>query len=223
MRARGAPLVVIGFTTEKPCTGERPPTLRVRPWFDVRGVTYKTQPGFTWYATKRNGTGCLSGGGETHELAARARRAALVLTGLRSMEVHCTCGRPLSFGARPWCDVRAVASNAQPAFAWHVNRRRCAGCLSGSGETRELTARAQCHAGCTRSPRYKVTRYWRKAFLFRRRSVLQSTSCGLQRTPCIPMACEQAPLRLLSLGRWRNTQGRRARAQCRAGCDRVHY
>ena len=129
---------MIGFTTKKPCTGERPLTLRVRPWFDVRAVTYKAQPGFAWHANKRHCAGCLSGGGETRELAARARRAALVLAGLRSMEGYCTGGRPLSFGARPWCDVRAVASNAHPAFAWHANKRHFAGCLSGGGVTRNL-------------------------------------------------------------------------------------
>ena len=36
------------------------------------------------------------------------------------MEGHCTGERSLSFGARPWCDVRAVAFNTQPAFAWHT-------------------------------------------------------------------------------------------------------
>ena len=46
------------------------------------------------------------------------------------------------FGARPWCDVRAVTSNTQLAFAWHARKRHCAGCLSGGGETRELASRA---------------------------------------------------------------------------------
>ena len=96
---------------------------------------------------ERHCAGCLSGGGETRELAARARRAALAAIGVRAMKGHCTGGRPLSFGARPWCDVRAVTSNAQPAFAWHANERHCAGCLSGGGETRELAARAPCRAG----------------------------------------------------------------------------
>ena len=91
---------------------------------------------------KRHCAGCLSGGGETRELAARARRAALVVVGFCAMKGHCTGGRPLSFGARPWCDVRAVTSNAQPAFAWHARKRHCAGCLSGGGRTRKLAARA---------------------------------------------------------------------------------
>ena len=88
---------------------------RARPWCDVRAVTSNAQPAFAWHARKRHCAGCLSGGGEIRELAARARRAALVVVVLRTMEGHCTGGRPLSFGARPWCDVRAVTSNAQPA------------------------------------------------------------------------------------------------------------
>ena len=31
---------------------------------------------------------------------------------------HCIDERPLSFGARPWCNALAAASNNQPAFAW---------------------------------------------------------------------------------------------------------
>ena len=175
---------------------------------DVRAVTSNAQPAFAWHANKRHCAGCLSGGGETRELAARARRAALVAIGLRSIEgiapaeglslsaqgrgATCRRGlqrapgirvareqaplcllslgrwrntqtcrarapprrtgcdrptrhervshtkRPLSFGEMPWCDVRAVASNAHPAFAWHANKRQCAGCLSGGGKYASL-------------------------------------------------------------------------------------
>ena len=45
-----------------------------------------------------------------------------------------------SFVARPWCDVPAAASDAHPAFAWHVCARHCASCLSGGGAARELVA-----------------------------------------------------------------------------------
>ena len=38
----------------------------------------------------------------------RARRAALVVIGLRTMIRHTTGERHLTFGARPWCGVRAV-------------------------------------------------------------------------------------------------------------------
>ena len=49
--------------------------------------------------------GYFSGDGKTHKLAAFVRRAAVVVTGLRNFEEQCTGGRPLSFGARPLCDV----------------------------------------------------------------------------------------------------------------------
>ena len=54
------------------------------------------------------------GGGAALELAARARRAALVVVGL-PYKGRCDGERPLSFGARPWCDVPAAASNFKPA------------------------------------------------------------------------------------------------------------
>ena len=173
---------------------------------------------------ERHCAGCLSGGGETRKLAARARRAALVLFGLRTMKGYCTGGRPLSFGARPWCDVRAVASNAQPAFAWHARERHCAGCLSGGGETRELAARARRAALAVVGLRIRRVLHRREASLFRCKTVVRRASCDLQRAAGIRVARAQAPLRWLSLGRWRNTRACRARAPCRAGCDRTtHY
>ena len=96
-----------------------------------------------WHERKRHCAGCLSGGGKTHKLAARARRAVLDVIGLYTTEGYCTCDKPVSFGARPWCDVRVVTSNAQPAFAWHARMRHCAGCLSGGEKTRKLAARAR--------------------------------------------------------------------------------
>ena len=141
------------------------------------------------------------------------------------MKGHCTGGRPLSFGARPWCDVRAVTSNAQPAFAWHANERHCAGCLSGGGETRELAARARRAALAVIGPtHYGRALHRRKASLLRCKTVVRRASCDLQRAAGIRVARAQAPLRWLSLGRWRNTRACRARAPCRAGCDRsTHY
>ena len=106
-------------------------------------MTSDAQPAFTWHARKRHCAGCLSGGGKTRELAARAGRAALDVIGLRTTKEHCNGEMPLSCHARPWCDVRAVTSNAHPAFACHANKHHCAGCLSGGGETRELAARAR--------------------------------------------------------------------------------
>ena len=71
-------------------------------------------------ARKRHCAGCLSGGGKTLKLAVCARRVALVVIDLRTMKARYTGGRPFSFGPRPWCDVQAVASNAQAAFTWHA-------------------------------------------------------------------------------------------------------
>ena len=111
-RARRVALVVIGLRTMGGhCTGGRPLSFGARPWCDVRAVTSNAQPAFAWHARKRHCAGCLLGGGKTRNLAARARRAALVVIFLRDLEGHCTGGRPPSFDARPWCDVRAVASN----------------------------------------------------------------------------------------------------------------
>ena len=160
VRARRAALVVIGLRTiEGYCTGKKPLCSGARPWCDVRAVTSIAQSAFTWHANKRHYAGCLSGGGETRRLAVRARRAALVVISLRTMEGYCTGKKPVSFSARPWCDVRVVTSKAQPAFTWHADKLHCPGCLSGGGETRKLAARARapCRAGCDRSTHYRKT------------------------------------------------------------------
>ena len=67
----------------------------------------------------------------------------MVVIGLRKMEWYYIGGRPVSFGARPWCDVRVVASNAQPVFVWHASKRHCGGCLSGGGKTYASLPRAR--------------------------------------------------------------------------------
>ena len=142
-RARAA-LVAIGLRTmEWHCTGGRPLSYGARPWCDVRAVASNAQPVFVWHTRKRHCGGYLSGGGKTRKLAARARRAALVVDGLRIIKGHCAGEMPLSFGARPWCDVRAVTSNAQPAFACPTRERHCSGCLSGGGKTRKLAVRSR--------------------------------------------------------------------------------
>ena len=124
-------------------TGGRPLSFGARPWFDVRAVTSSAQPAFAWHFNRRHCAGCLSGGGETRELAARARLAALAVVGSRNKEIRCTGGRRLTLGARPWCDVRAVTSRTQPAFASPMHERHCTGYISGGGGTRELAAHAR--------------------------------------------------------------------------------
>ena len=85
----------------------------------VRRVSYDLQhaAGIAWHANKRHCAGYLSGGGKTRKLAACARCAALTVIGLHAIEGHCTDAGPLFFGARRWCDVRAVISNTQPVLA----------------------------------------------------------------------------------------------------------
>ena len=114
-----------------------------------------------------------------------------------------------------------MASNMQPALAWHANERHCAGCLSGGGRTRRLAPHARA------APRWlwSVTHYrsvqhrW-KASLFRRKTVVRRASCELQRVAGICVARARAPLRWSSLGRWHNMRACRARALCRAGWGR---
>ena len=136
------------------------------------------------------------------------------------MEGHCTGGWPLSFGARPWCDVRAATSDAQPSFAWNAHKRHSGGCLSRGGETRELAARAPCRAGCDRCTQYGKALHRREASLLRCKTVVRRASCDLQHAAGFRVTDAQAPLRWLSLGRWRKTKKCRARAPCRAYCDR---
>ena len=62
---------------------------------------------------------------------------------LTHLKGYCTGGRPPSFDARPWCDVRALASNAQPTFAWHARKPHFGGCVSAGSEFRELATRAR--------------------------------------------------------------------------------
>ena len=66
---------------------------------------------------------------------------------------------------------------------------------------------------------HKVALHRRKAPLFRRKVVVRRASYGLQRAPGIRVEREQAPLRWLSLRRWRNTRACRARATWPAGCE----
>ena len=72
-----------------------------------------------------------------------ARRTTVVVVGPCVTNGHCTSRKALSFGARPWCDVPAVASKNEPAFAWHARARHCARCISGGGAARELAVSAR--------------------------------------------------------------------------------
>ena len=63
------------------------------------------------------------------------------------IQVRHTSERPLSFGARPWCDVPASASNANPAAACQGRAQHAgARCLWGDSAAPELAACARCAA-----------------------------------------------------------------------------
>ena len=57
----------------------------------------------------------VSGKEAQHSALLRTRRATLVLICLLPTKGRCDSERPLSFGAQPWCDVPAAASNFKPA------------------------------------------------------------------------------------------------------------
>ena len=68
----------------------------------------------------------LSQGAKARALATRARRAALVVVASCTIQGHRTGERPLSSGAKPCCDMPAVASITQQAFAWRARERAIA-------------------------------------------------------------------------------------------------
>ena len=51
-------------------------------------------------------------------LATPAHDPALVVVAPRTVQGHCNGERPLSFGARPCCEVPTAAASTQLAFAW---------------------------------------------------------------------------------------------------------
>ena len=162
---------------------------------------------------------CLWGGGAARELAsARAVRAGCGR--LRALRRRRAGERPLSFGARPWCDVPAAASSAKPAPRVTQRRRACARCLWGGGAALELScARAVPRwlwsVSCLESATCR-----REASLLRRAPVVRRASCGLQRQASAACHAAQRALRSLSLGRRRSTRACCARAPCCAGCGR---
>ena len=107
--ARRVTLAVVGLRTLEGTALQD--GLSLLAWGDVRAVTSNTQPAFAWHARKPHCAGCVSGGSELREVATRSRLAALFVVVLRTLFWHCTNEKPLSFGARPWFDVRAVTSN----------------------------------------------------------------------------------------------------------------
>ena len=132
LRARRAALVCSLLASYQRALRRREASLlRRAPWCDVPAAASNAKPA----PRGLRGAGarcarCLWGGDAALELAARARRAALVVVGPRPANGAATGKRPLSFGARPWCDVPAAASNSKPA-PLGLRRRRAVLAVSG--------------------------------------------------------------------------------------------
>ena len=178
--------------------------------------------GVTWHARARHCARCLSSGGEALELAAHMHHATPVVVGQCVRQGCYTAERPLSFGARPWCDVPAVAIQNPPAFAWHARARNYARCLSRGGAARELTAaHARRAALVVISHICRTTAlHWREASLPRHGAVVRHASGGHPESAGSRVARAGTPLRSLSLGTRRSTRASCARDLCRAGCCR---
>ena len=154
------------------------------------------------------------------ELAARARRAALVVVGSYSIKGRCAGERSLFFGARSWCDVPALASNAKPApcVTCHAALSRLRSLSLGRGRsTRAFCARAPCRVGCGRFILRRMILCRRKATLFRRSLIVRRARCGLQRQASAACRVAQSRLRSLCQDRRRSMQACCARAPCGAG------
>ena len=74
---------------------------------------------------------CLWEGGAASKISLRGRLAARVALGSGHTEERCTGERRLSFGARPWCDGSASASNAKPTAAFQASAGAPALIVSG--------------------------------------------------------------------------------------------
>ena len=150
----------------------------------------------------------------------RARRASLIVVGSCTWQGHCTDKRPLSFGARPWCDIPAAASQNQPVLPWHMRARYCACCLSGGGAVRMLASRPR------RAALVVVGRCTRQGH----RTVKRPLSFGVRPWCDVPAAASQNQPAFAWHTRARHcaccfsgggaARELVARAQCRAGCGR---
>ena len=107
------------------------------------------------------------------EFTVRASRAALVVINAYPIEERCAGVRPLSFGARPWCDMSAAASNTKPVP--HITRRRGSRALS-------LGRRRSTRVCCARAPYALVafipSRAIQKADALARGLFLRAKHCG---------------------------------------------
>jgi hypothetical protein len=148
---RAALALMTSCTSQGHSTGERPLCFGARPWCDVPAAASQNQLVLAWHARARHCARCLLGAGASRELAAHAHHAALAVGAPHTRLGRCSGERPLSFAARPWCDVPDAASQNQPAFAWHAGARHRARCLSREGALRKRAVRVPWRDGCDRS------------------------------------------------------------------------
>ena len=142
----------------------------------------KHQASAAWLVRHRRvGARCLWGGGAALELASRARGAALAVIGSCLVERFCTGERARSFGARPWCDVPAAASNSKPAP--RVSRGAGASVLAVFREETQYSSFLHLRAvpdGCGRLLFCQRALLRRDVSPLRRTTVVRRVSCGLQ-------------------------------------------
>ena len=171
----------------------------------------------------RAGARCL-GTEEAHHASflLHARYATLVVASLYPYERALRQRESLSFGARPWYNVPAAASNAKPAPRVTQRRRAAARCLWEGGAALKLSERAR-RAALVVIKRCPIT----GALLRRQTSPLGHTTvvrragCGLERQASATCHAAQARRRSLSLERRHSTQASCARVPCYAGCGRL--
>ena len=125
-RARRAILVVLGpLPLKGHITSERPLPYGAKPCSDVKASTSNEQLACACaYTRSRHYARSLSVGDAARALAARPRRAALVVVVPYRMEGHCSSEKALSFGARPCSDVPAAAFLHSPLARVRTRRMR---------------------------------------------------------------------------------------------------
>ena len=142
-------------------------------------------------------------------------RAGYGRSGLHERALHwreASLRRRQTVVRRASCGLQSAASfrvaSASVPLRWLSPRRRRG--------TRSCCARTPCRAGCERFGRRDRALYRRNASLLRRPAMVRDVPAAA--SYCAARA--RAPLHCLSLGRRRSTRACRARAPCRAGCDR---
>ena len=170
------------YAYEGHCAGERPLSFGARPWCDVPAAASNAKPAPLVARRTRAGARCLWGGGAALELAARARRAALVVVGSSPTKERCTA-RGLSPSARgrgATCQLRPPTPSQRRVA--RAAQARCARCLWGGDAALELAACAR-RAALVVVGLVLIERalHRREASLFRRAAVVRRASCGLQR------------------------------------------